>query len=257
VKLKPKKIFFLFLLFIPVVIIYLLQSETKREVIYEKIFTTIPQKEFAPIQKEVTPKKEVIITEEELPKEVNNKAPFLSQAPLGVWDKLHDEACEEASILIAHYWLQGEKEISKLQAEKNIITLSAFTRDEYPKNYDLNSFEIVEVAKRYFKYTNWEVINNPEIKDIKKELARGNILIAPVAGREINNPYFKTPGPLYHMLVITGYNKNSFITQDPGTKRGENFIYPQKTILNALHDFPGKKEEIKKGKSSLIKIPKN
>src|SRR3989344_2359015 len=35
---------------------------------------------------------------------INIKVGFTSQAPFGVWDHLHNDACEEASILMAYAW---------------------------------------------------------------------------------------------------------------------------------------------------------
>jgi len=231
-------------------------KETLEEVINEPLEEPLPQKEEEEIVKEpeATKKEE---KKKELPKTVNNKAPFIVQAPFGLWDDLHQEACEEASILIAHYFIEGEEKVSKIWSEKDILKLSKFTRGEYPKDDDLNLKEILEVVKRYFGYTNWEIIKKPTIQKIKEELSEGNVIIVPLAGREINNPFFKQPGPLYHMLVISGYdeNKKQFITQDPGTKRGKDFRYPYKTIMDATHDFPGSKEKIKSGEASVIVVP--
>jgi len=53
----------------------------------------------------------------------------------------------------------------------------------------------------------------------------------------LNNPNFKQPGPIYHMLVIKGYNSWEFITNDPGTRKGNSFKYPYSTLINAVHDW--------------------
>ncbi|MBI4122698.1 MAG: hypothetical protein HY462_01740, partial [Parcubacteria group bacterium] len=37
---------------------------------------------------------------------------------------------------------------------------------------------------------------------------------------------------------IRGYTPTQFITNDPGTKRGEEFVYPYNTLINAIHDWP-------------------
>ena len=74
----------------------------------------------------------------------------------------------------------------------------------------------------------------------------------------MENPYFRVPGPLYHALVIVGYDdaKKEFITHDPGTRRGENYHYSQEIIWNAAHDFPGKKSDILEGAKNIILVKK-
>ena len=73
---------------------------------------------------------------------------------------------------------------------------------------------------------------------MKKALSENKAILIPVAGRMLGNPYFQSPGPIYHMLVIKGYTKDGdFITNDPGTRNGENYIYSPEVIMNALHDW--------------------
>jgi hypothetical protein len=88
---------------------------------------------------------------------------------------------------------------------------------------------------------------------IKQELARGNLVLLPAAGRELGNPYFRRPGPLYHMLVVRGYNtEGQFITNDPGTKHGEQYLYSAKKLLAAVHDWNG--GEVATGQPVLIVV---
>ena len=49
------------------------------------------------------------------------------------------------------------------------------------------------------------------------------------------------------MLVIVGYTETEFITHDPGTRRGKNYRYTFDTIMDAIHDWTGVKEEIGTG----------
>ncbi len=201
----------------------------------------------------------IILKEIIIPKQINHYLPFTSQAPLGEWDSLHEEACEEASLLMAHYFIKGDKLILSREAEDDLQKLIYFTKEVYPKKEDININELKEVAKQYYKYDNFEIITNPTIFKIEEVLSNNSIIIAPMAGRILNNPYFKNPGPLYHMLIISGFDKekNIFITQDPGTKRGKDFTYSVDTLMDALHDFPGKKEQINKGEKKILVIPKS
>jgi len=91
-------------------------------------------------------------------------------------------------------------------------------------------------------------------EDFKKYLSLGNPIIIPVAGQLLGNPYFTPPGPLYHNLVLVGYNGDRIITNDPGTKRGKGYIYDENVLYKATHDFTGKKENIEKGRKAMIII---
>jgi hypothetical protein len=85
-----------------------------------------------------------------------------------------------------------------------------------------------------------DILKDPTEASMKAALAEGKLIIVPAAGRQLGNPFFQTPGPPYHMLVLRGYTKDGHvITNDPGTKRGENFAYTWTTLINAIHDWNG------------------
>jgi hypothetical protein len=89
----------------------------------------------------------------------------------------------------------------------------------------------------YYKFSDFRILENPSIEELKRELAQGHLIVAPFAGRMLGNPFYSGEGPYYHMMVIKGYDQTNFITNDVGTKRGLNFIYPYQTIMNSLHDY--------------------
>jgi hypothetical protein len=63
-------------------------------------------------------------------------------------------------------------------------------------------------------------------------------LILPTLGRELQNPNFKNPGPIYHMLVVQGYTKSGeIITNDPGTRKGKDYLYNPEILFNAIGDW--------------------
>jgi len=72
---------------------------------------------------------------------------------------------------------------------------------------------------------------------VKEEINAGRPVIIPAAGQLLDNPYFSNGGPLYHMLVIKGYDAGGYITNDTGTKRGDNFHYTYNNLYNAVHDW--------------------
>ena len=58
------------------------------------------------------------------------------------------------------------------------------------------------------------------------------------------------------MLVIIGYDHNDFITNDPGTRRGQEYRYNQDVLLNAIHNWTGIKEETYLGKKVMMVLSK-
>jgi hypothetical protein len=163
--------------------------------------------------------------------------PFTSQAPFANWDDLHNEACEEAALIMAKYWLSGE-ELSKERAEKEILDSVYWQIENWGGHYDLPVEKMVELAKQFFGIQKIEIIYQPTLEDVKKELSKGNLVLAPMAGRLLKNPYFRQPGPIYHVVVVRGYDKKWIITNDPGTKRGENFKYSYQNFFDSIHDWP-------------------
>lgn len=99
-----------------------------------------------------------------------------------------------------------------------------------------------------------QIIENPTVDEIKRYIFENKLVIVPAAGRELGNPFFKQPGPLYHMLVIRGYTKTQFITNDPGTRRGESYPYDFETILSANHDWDS--GDVSNGGKVMIVISK-
>ncbi len=177
--------------------------------------------------------------------------PFSPQAPFAVWDPLHEEACEEMSlIMLDAYW--RDEALTPQIAEERLQALIAWeTEQGYPE--DVTAEEIAHIADVYFGLRATARTDVTQ-ESIMEELRNGRPVIIPAAGRTLGNPYFSGDGPWYHMLVITGYEEGNFITNDPGTKRGENFIYNREVLLNAIHDWTGVKEEIQTGSKAMVVI---
>lgn len=171
-----------------------------------------------------------------LPVKFDLKVPFASQAPQGDWSMPYQEACEEASTIMAARYFKNEKLDNNIMAEE-ILKLVQWEEDNgYP--IDLTAEQTAEVTQKYFglKATLNKMVSEAEIK---KQLVAGNLIIVPLAGRDIGNPYYTQPGPLYHMLLIRGFDEDEFITNDPGTKRGEAYRYKYGDLLWAVHDWVG------------------
>lgn len=163
------------------------------------------------------------------------KMSFLVQAPGSNWDALHEDACEEASLIMVYHYYNKTKVDSDLQGENEIQKLiECETRNGYGLSITLN--ELNRIAKDYYQMNTGRIIEAK--KDvIIAELNKGKPIIAPAAGKLLANPNFRNGGPNYHMLVVKGYDKNGFITNDPGTRKGEGFRYAYQNLLEAIHDW--------------------
>ncbi|MDD5041285.1 MAG: hypothetical protein PHI51_02580 [Candidatus Peribacteraceae bacterium] len=183
------------------------------------------------------------------PYTVHLSVPFSPQAPLANWDALHEETCEEMSLLLVHHFLEGTG-ITREQAETELQELIAW-EEEHGFLQDVTVAELGTIAEQYFGYRS-RVIENPSVDDLKRLLANRHPVIIPAAGRDLGNPYFSGEGPWYHMLVLTGYNEFFFVTNDVGTKRGKDYVYRFETLMNAIHDWTGIKEEIRSGARRVL-----
>jgi VanZ family protein len=188
-----------------------------------------------------------------LPDRVLITVPFTTQAPFANWDARHEEACEEASLIMVKYFLDGKK-LDKDVAEKEIQDIMDFEIKKYGDDTDSTVAEIVRLAKDYYKIDNLKVIYDFSKEDLKEQLSLRKPIIVPAAGRLLSNPNFTPPGPLYHNLVLIGYDGNIIITNDPGTRKGQNYTYPIGTLYSAIHDFPGDKNKINQGRKAMIVI---
>ena len=176
-----------------------------------------------------------------LPKRIYTDVPFTSQAPLdGQWeDDRYQNACEEASILMAMAWVNNSS-LTPEKASDEIAKLTQYQQDKYGEHRDRSAKDTTQLIKDYFQYDHVEYKAKISLEDIIKELAEGNIVIAPFNGQRLSNPYYVPPGPIEHMAVITGYDqeKNEFTINDPGTKRGKDFRYSANVVQGALQDYP-------------------
>lgn len=190
-----------------------------------------------------------------IPAKVQLDIPFIVQAPFANWDLPYKEACEEASIMMAHSHIRGDKKLTEQQMKDYIDEIIPWGLDTFG-TFDSSAENSARYLTEYLGYEEdrVSVIYDMTINDIKAVLARGYPVIVPAAGRELGNRFFRAPGPLYHMLVITGYDSDEFITNDPGTKRGEGYRYDQQVLYNAIHDLTDDLENIGSGRKVMIVV---
>lgn len=215
----------------------------------------LSQKPKPKVQPPAQPVKESVPVQDDI---ILFDVPFAPQAPFGNWsDDRQQDGCEEASTLMAMRWVQGLP-LTLKEAKQEIIAISEFERTQYGGYHDTSARDTTKrIIRGYFKYNNIEVKNNITARDIIDELANGNLVIVPVNGRKMGNPYYTPPGPIEHQVVIIGYDKKTdeFIVNDPGTRRGKGFRYAASVIEDALQDYPtGYKEPITTTEKNMIVI---
>ena len=185
---------------------------------------------------------------------LNLPVSFAPQAPFADWGMPYQEACEEASIIIAAKYFKNEP-LDKHIMDREILDLVEWEKGYFGYWQDTTAAEVVKILKEYYD-VNSHTTTEVTTEKIKKELNKGNLIIVPTAGRLLDNPYFSGEGPAYHMLVIRGYDRNEFITNDPGTKRGDGFKYKYDNLINAIHDWNETKENIYEGRKVMVVVEK-
>jgi len=181
--------------------------------------------------------------------------PFTSQAPFGSWASPYQDFCEEASITMAVHFVWGIPLTAKV-ADLHMKIIKQYEEVVFGRWKDTSAKETAQILTNLYGFKDISVKEAVSLQDLKREINSGKILLVPVAGRMLKNPYFTPPGPLYHMLVIHGYDdaKNIFITNDPGTRRGNGFEYNQQTLWLAIHDWNG--GDVLMGKKTVIAVDK-
>lgn len=192
------------------------------------------------------------------PKKILLPVPFTSQAPTGKWiDARFQDGCEEASALMAVRWAQG-KQLTTQEAEEEILAISEYEQEMFGTFHDTSAEDTaLRILRGYFKFENVEARSDITTQDIQRELTNGNLVIVPVNGRKLGNPYYTPPGPLYHNLVIIGYDPatDEFITNDPGTRRGKGYRYSSSALEKSLQDYPtGYHLPATPGKTAMIVV---
>lgn len=208
---------------------------------------------------EVVPKEEIEVPTPEVPviqpepeiNSINLAVPFTSQAPTANWEQPFQDACEEASILMVAYYYQNKTMPSKEAVENIFIDMVAWQEKFMGGDYDITIEETGILAKGYFDYSS-EVIPNLTATKIRNLLREGFPVIVPANGHILINPNFTGDGPKYHMLVIKGFVDDKFITNDPGTRNGADFVYTEVNLMAAIADWDKEKALTVGPKNALI-----
>lgn len=199
----------------------------------EELDTTVPEPTTTP---QLPPS-----TSATLPAQVHLAVPFTSQAPEKNWDQPWQDACEEAAILMLDAYYKGYN-LSPLFARDELLKLVNWQQSQGWGG----SIDIVDVrssAAWYMQVSEDElvILRYPEVEEIKTQLAHGNPVLAVADGKTLPNPHFTGDGPVYHALVVIGYDDTTgeFITNDPGTQHGKDFRYKYDDLITSLRDWNG------------------
>lgn len=189
-----------------------------------------------------------------IPASINLAVPFTSQAPHANWEQPYQDACEEASLYMVKLFYDGrqESQIAVDEADLELQRLFEAERALFGSDKDATAAQVAILAEQQYGFERIEVLSRPSVEDLKAHLAAGRPVIIPAAGRLLGNPFFRAPGPLYHMLVLRGYTDTTFITNDPGTRRGRAYTYSYATIMNAMHDWNG--GDVEHGESLAVVV---
>lgn len=171
-----------------------------------------------------------------IPVEFNLDIPFTSQAPFGNWDATHEEYCEEASLVMANRFVTNRGISGSQDADDAMNAMKDWEVEHFGYFESTTAEETATIAREYLGLQA-KVVKEFTWDDAKRELLQGHVVILPSAGRELGNPNFTGLGPIYHMLVVRGWTTTKIITNDPGTRRGEEYVYDPTVLYNAIGDY--------------------
>lgn len=177
-----------------------------------------------------------IITNGSPPATLLLAVPFTDQAPTGKWDR--NEDCEEASIAMAQAYLTGDTEdrLPASGAQAYISKLRSWEETYIGYNADTGAYATSRMAEGAFNI-NVRQIRDYSETDLKRELAKHNVILLPINARLLGNPTYAHSGPTYHMIVVRGYNASGFIVNDPGTEQGNGQVYSFDTLIKSAADW--------------------
>ncbi|MDO8463469.1 MAG: C39 family peptidase [bacterium] len=166
--------------------------------------------------------------------------PFVSQAPYRVWSLPYKEFCEEASVLTLHLFASGERVDTASELDAALMDIKQWEEEHLGTWEDTTVAETARILREKFGHENTREVRFVTIADIMAAIDAGKPVIVPARGRELDSPYFTPPGPLYHMLVIIGYDdaRQEFITNDVGTNtKGAGQRYTYDDLYGAIADW--------------------
>ena len=188
------------------------------------------------------------------PAAINLALPFTSQAPTANWEQPFQDASEEASVLMVDYYYQNKIMPDPVETENILTEMVDWQIANWGDHHNLTMQELATFVTTTFGYQT-ELIPDLTADKIREYLQLGQPVIVPADGHRLDNPYFSGDGPEYHMLVVKGYQDDYFITNDPGTKRGTNFVYTTENLFASIAEWNQKESRTTGPKVGLVLLP--
>lgn len=188
------------------------------------------------------------------PADVNLAVPFAPQAPQGNWAQPYQDACEEAAVIMVERSLRAAS-LSSKEMDAEILRMVRFQQERYGDYRDTNTTETASLAEAFFPHVRAEVRFGVTADDLRSLLRAGQPVIVLVDGRKLGNPFYRQPGPDKHALVLKGLVGDRFVANDPGTRRGADFVYTADRLFAAMVDYDGRSPGTKE-KSALLLTPR-
>lgn len=175
--------------------------------------------------------------------EVIFEVPFTSQAPHGDWKSPWSDYSEEAVLYMAHQWILGEEMGDADQTARELLAIGEWEALHFGSSLEASAEQVLTVLKDFYGHENAFLLKNPDLAALTDALSQGAVLLAPVNGVILDNPFYGDPAPQHHMILILSYDENTglFTTHDPGTRRGAFTSYSYEKILNAIQDLDDSK----------------
>jgi hypothetical protein len=182
-----------------------------------------------------------------IPESFDLIVPYTVQAPYANW-KVHEESCEEAALLMAHQYLLGQKtDIDPATADREFRAQKAWQVKNWGAERDLPMQKIGEFTQAYYG-NKFRIIPNITTDQIKAEVSAGRPVMVPVMTQSLKNPHY-SPGNVYHILLIKGYDATGVITNDAGVKEGKDWHYNWEILWPAIDAANTK---INQGRAGLV-----
>lgn len=179
---------------------------------------------------------------QELTESLVSDIPFTTQAPYG-WFAPWTEMAEEASVYMAERWALGGGAQSTKEVTDRMLTMKTWEESNLGTYKNTDALQTLRLLTE-FSGLQAEVSYDVNREGLLSALERDQILLVPVNGQKLDNPYYTQPGPEHNMVLIYRYEDENFIAHDPGTLRGEGIHYAIQKILEALQDLNGEKRVI-------------
>lgn len=175
------------------------------------------------------------------PETLNLSVLFVPQAPKKNWDELHEDTCEEASMLMLKAYRDDLSEMSVDRMETRLTDITTYETTTYGEGgwKSTDAARTAAIMRDFLGMTKVRVVKITSLDDVKNEIAKGHPVMLPASGKLLKNPNFKNGGPLYHMLVAKGYTGTTVVTNDPGTRLGADYVYQDDVLWEAIHDWNG------------------